>query len=148
MELHEAFGGAQDVARLVIEEVDAPDELAHALEAQAQHRGRVGRGGEERGSRLVHALVRALRAEDRRDEQLVGRRVVERGAGVRELGEQAFDRLARPGANGFRHASLRRHQRTFFASAAKARPRWETRFFSSAGISAIVRPSTSRKTGS
>ena len=66
-----------------------------------RERTRVGIALEERRRDLVHALVGALRREDRRDEQLVRRRVMQLGVGVGVLRLELLARMARVSAADF-----------------------------------------------
>ena len=65
---------------------------------------------EERGRDLVDALVGALRGEDRRDEQLVRRREVQLGIGIRVLlcERRQYAANLRRRLRGLRHARARR----------------------------------------
>ena len=98
----EALCGLDDVLRLLVVEA----ERAHVLlDLELVGPGEVGRGGvalEQRRGRLVHAHVGGLRAEDDRDQQLVG---VRRSA-ARRAGRRRPPRAARRRSGARRSRSL------------------------------------------
>ena len=92
-----------DALRLVPEEPGALDDLLDVLLLRARERldGRIAR--EQHRRHHVHALVGALRAQDRGDEQLERRREIELAVRV-GIERAAADRRARPRVAGERAA--------------------------------------------
>ena len=89
--LHDAARGAAERAGLVVEEAGGADQLLHLLHAGIPERRGIGKAREESRRHLVHPLVRALRGEDGRDEELERIVVTERAGRVGIRGPEALD---------------------------------------------------------
>ena len=87
---------AEQAAGLGAEEAGGADELLDPRRVGAGEIGRRRILGEQRRGHHVHALVGRLRRENRRDEQLVRIRMIERAAHVGIELRQAFDHDRRP----------------------------------------------------
>ena len=86
-------------SRLGAEEAGGLDLRFEFRDGRARERARVRIAREERRRDHVHALIGALRGEDRRDQQLVRVREVEFGVGIRVLGRE-LARMRRVSAGG------------------------------------------------
>ena len=82
MLLDEGLRHADERFRLRAEEAGGLDLRLEFRRRRPRERARVRVALKERGGDAIHPLVRALRRENRRDEQLVGRLEVQLGVGV------------------------------------------------------------------